>query len=103
MDEDPLKAIEKLSPYMIYVHVKDFKEINEEYKDGDVIVSSGGKHYVGSVAGEGTVDLEGAFKKIKEANYNGYLSLEYEAQEDNKMGVKRSITNIKKILKEVAG
>lgn len=103
VDEDPLKAIAKLSPYMVYAHVKDFKEVNEEHKDEDVIISSGGKQYVGSVAGEGIIDLEGAFKKLKEANYTGYLSLEYEAQEDNKIGVKRSIANIKKILRKVAG
>lgn len=103
VDEDPLKAIAKLSPYMVYVHVKDFKEVNEEYKDGDVIVSSGGKRYVGSVAGEGIIDLEGAFKRFKKADYTGYLSLEYEAQEDSRIGVKRSITNIKKILRKVGG
>ena len=103
VDEDPLKAIEKLSSYMVYAHVKDFKEVNKEYKDGEVIISSGGKRYVGSVAGEGIVDLEGALKIIKKANYTGYLSLEYEAQEDSRIGVKRSITNIKKILKKVGG
>ena len=103
VDEDPLEGVTELSPYMIYAHVKDFKEVNEEYKDGDVIISSGGKRYVGSVAGEGIIDLEGAFKRLKEANYTGYLSLEYEAQEDNKIGVKRSITNIKKILRKVGG
>jgi len=103
IDEDPLKAIEKLFPYVAYAHVKDFKEVNEEYKDRNVIVSSGGKRYVGCIAGEGIIDLEGAFKRLKEADYTGYLSLEYEAQEDNRIGVKRSIANIKKILRKVAG
>lgn len=100
VDEDPLKAIEKLSSYIVYIHVKDFKEVNKEYKDDDVIVSSDGKCYIGSVAAEGIVDLEGALKIIKEADYTGYLSLEYEAQEDSRIGVKRSIANIKKILKK---
>lgn len=103
VDEDPLEAITKLSPYMIYAHVKDVKEVNEKYKDRDVIISSGGKRYIGSIAGEGIIDIGGVFKKIKEANYNGYLSLEYEAEEDSGIGVKRSIANIKKILKEAGG
>lgn len=103
VDEDPLEAITRLSPYMVYAHVKDFLEVNEEYKDGDIIVSSGAKHYVGCIPGEGIIDIGGALKIIKEANYTGYLSLEYEAQEDSRIGVKRSITNIKKILKKVRG
>jgi len=101
VDEDPLEAIVKLSPYAAYVHVKDLKKVEKEDKDEKIIVSLEGKRYLSCITGEGIIDLEDAFKRLKKANYTGYLSLEYEVQRDNKIGVKRSIVNIKKILREV--
>lgn len=86
--EDPVASIKKLAPYASLVHVKDVKKAGE-------------KSYMSCIVGEGIVDFKAIFTELKKVGYDGYLSLEYEAQEDNKIGVERSIKHIKKILQEI--
>ena len=85
--EEPIDGVKNTAPYAAMVHVKDLKKINGKLELVPV--------------GEGDIDFTECFRILKNAGYDGYLSLEYEAQEDAKIGVEKSIKHIKKCLSEL--
>lgn len=90
VDQDPVEATRILatSGSVAHVHMKDVK------KAGD------GRH-VAVILGEGDVDLKGCVKELAAAGYDGWLSLEYEAAKDAKVGIPKSLETMKKILAEL--
>ena len=48
--------------------------------------------------GEGSVDLEKCIKELKNVGFDGWLSVEYEGEEDPLTAVRRSIENARKFL-----
>ena len=81
VDEDPVSSVKKLSHLAAHVHIKDFK------KEGGEITPA--------ILGEGDVDLDGCLRILKES-YQGYLSLEYEAEADSKVGVEKGLQVLKR-------
>ena len=67
---DPLDAFEKFKDRLYGVHLKDFT-FDAEGKPQDVIVGQGG------------LDLPEFMRRLNDVDYDGFLSLEYEADPDN--------------------
>ena len=88
LGEDSVSSVRKLGHLAVHTHIKDFKKA-----DGKVIPT---------LVGEGDVDLEGCLKALKEKNYSGYLSLEYEAEMDSKAGVERSLKALRRSLERIS-
>ena len=58
-----------------------------------------GQLLTGSVVGEGLVDLAGVMAVLREAGYDGWLSLEYEGAEDPVvLGVPRSLAAARRLM-----
>ena len=58
-----------------------------------------GKHYKGTIIGEGEVDLKSIVQILKDSNYQGYLSIEYEGLEEDILdAVVKSVENTKKAI-----
>ncbi|HCG77388.1 MAG: hypothetical protein COZ37_01400 [bacterium (Candidatus Ratteibacteria) CG_4_10_14_3_um_filter_41_18] len=85
--EEPSKGVKNTASYAAMVHVKDLKK----KEDGLLAVP----------VGEGDIDFAECFRILKDAGYNGYLSLEYEAKEDAKAGIEKSIKHMKRCLSEI--
>ena len=75
-DCDPVESVRMAAPYAFHVHAKDFKLV-----EAGGIQTRGGRHIVGTVAGRGIVDLKGCFEILRNAGYNGTVSLEFEGPE----------------------
>jgi len=88
VNEDPVSSVKKLAHLAVHTHIKDFKKI-----DGKIIPVA---------LGEGDVDLDTCLKTLKENGYQGYLSLEYEAEVDSKAGVERSLEALRKSLQKIS-
>jgi len=67
--EDPLRAYERLAPYVAHVHVKDFI----------YHVADRRREVEACVPGKGLVPLRQFIAMLEEHDYRGYCSLEYEA------------------------
>jgi len=76
--EDPYSDLEKIAPYAVNVQIKT--EVNPR----------------GKKAGE--ADLGRLIKILKDANYQGYVALEYEAAEDPMTAVPRTLEKLSKLL-----
>jgi sugar phosphate isomerase/epimerase len=86
------EAIREVARFANMVHFKDFAR-----GDGPFVALNGGT-FVGAVVGEGLVDLEQCILELKSAGFDGWLSVEYEGDEDSFTAVPRSIANARKYL-----
>lgn len=63
--DDPVAAVRTFGPRIVHVHVKDAKGTPEKYEFPPL--------------GQGDVDLPGVVAALQELGYQGFLSVEYEA------------------------
>ena len=82
-----------------YVHVKDMKILPLDGEEGRKPARADWKTK-STVQGEGDVDLPGCLTVLKDAGYDGWLALEFEAEGDEREGVKKSLDYIRKCMKE---
>lgn len=81
-DADPVKSVTIAAPYAFHVHAKDFL-----YKAGgecpDGFFTTSGKNWLrGTALGHGVVPVDQCIRILKAADYDGWLSLEFEGMED---------------------
>ena len=78
---------------------KDFKAVPDDYA-GFAYTSIDGVKFAGQAVGEGEVDLPDCLLSLKAAGFDGWLNIEYEAEEDPMTGVARSVANTQCLLAE---
>jgi sugar phosphate isomerase/epimerase len=84
--DDPVEAVRTLGPRLHGVHMKDYNEQNH-----DVAI------------GRGRADLVGFFTALKEADFDGAFSIEYEIDSKNPVpGLAESIASIRAIVSRLA-
>ena len=101
VNQAPHEAVADLARFTVSVHLKDFKAVPDDYK-GTTYMAFDGTRYAGTVIGEGDVDLRACLQSLKDAGYQGYLSIEYEGEEDAAQSVAQSIENTRRILSQLA-
>lgn len=97
-DEDPAKAVGNVAPYAIHVHAKDFivKSGNEFIPPDGFFMTRGGNFLKGAIIGHGAVPVIQCLRILKNAGYNGYVTVEFEGMENAKTGVKCGLNTLKK-------
>ena len=88
-DEDPAKAVGRLAPYACHVHAKDFHfKTGQEPNPGNGWFSTrAGNRLRGAIIGHGVVPVVQCLQIVRDAGYDGYLSIEFEGAEDSLKGV----------------
>lgn len=97
VDEEASHAATALKKYVAHVHFKDFVNVGKD-NEGHFFLSLSGDKFLGTIAGEGKVDLHHVIHELKSVNYQGWLSVEYEGTDDPKVGAGKSVDNLKQIL-----
>ena len=88
---DPLKVIEEFPERIHGVHLKDM-----------VRGGAGEPEWVDRIVGEGELDLPGLMRKLKEIDFRGPLSLEYESDPSNPMPrMKECLAAVRKVCVEL--
>jgi sugar phosphate isomerase/epimerase len=72
-DQDPVEALERLKDRLYGVHLKDVR----------TITSGGRRQKIFTIVGQGDLDLVKCLRVLKQQNYQGCVSLEYEENEKN--------------------
>ena len=100
VDENPVNAVSRVAPYAAYVHVKDFlvKSGNGADPGERFFRSRGGNYLRGTVIGHGAVPVKQCLSIIRNAGYDGYVTVEYEGMEPAIKGIAIGLENIKKYL-----
>ncbi|MDD3926385.1 MAG: sugar phosphate isomerase/epimerase [bacterium] len=103
-DDDPLRAVTRMAPHAIHAHAKDFHIKPAEADPGTGWFSSrGGNCLRGSIIGHGNVDTAGCIKALKDAGYDGYLSIEFEGMEDNRQALEIGLENLRRYSSLIKG
>ena len=93
-DEDSVKAVSRLAPYAIHAHVKDFHVypfgyIAEEGKK--VFQTRACRVLEGCSVGAGDIPVAQCLAILKRAGYDGWVSMEYEGNEDCVEGITKGL------------
>lgn len=95
-DDDPVAATQRLAPHAVHVHAKDF-HVTPASAAGDApgLRSLGGALLVGSAVGEGNVNTPACLAVLRQAGYDGFLSIEYEGASDCLEGLAAGLRNLR--------
>ena len=96
--QNPVQAAKDLADLVVLVHLKDYEPagLNET---AHVVTTPDGQRLVGSVIGDGMVDLPGIKEVLDAVGYTGWWSLEYEGSDDPvAVGVPRSLAAARRML-----
>ncbi|MCG3419394.1 sugar phosphate isomerase/epimerase family protein [Oceanobacillus jordanicus] len=99
VDEDPLVGVKNNMEYASMVHAKDFYvRPASSYNPGEGwFQSTTGNYLRGAITGHGDINLREVLKVVKEAGYDGYLSIEFEGLEECKKASKIGLDNVRRI------
>lgn len=98
VDEDPETATADNIRYASHIHFKDFHiRRNPPVRDG-YIRTTHGRYLRGAITGDGDVNLDAIVRIIKEAGYQGFLSIEYEGWEECRSACTRALKNVRELL-----
>ena len=98
--EDHVEATRKLAEHVVHVHAKDFCISAEPKGEGWREIPSG-EYVKRSVGGEGDTQWSEVFRILKEAGYDGTISLEVSDPADIKGSVAKGVANIKRVIAEI--
>lgn len=98
-DEDPQHAVGVAAPYAVHAHVKDFifKHGTEDKPCGPWLTTRGGNYIRGTVVGHGVVPVRPCLNILKNAGYDGYLSVEFEGAEDTQAALEQAIQYLRRL------
>lgn len=85
VDEDSIRAVSRLAPYAIHAHAKDFYILpfDAEIEDGKRYFQSRGcRKLMGCALGDGNIPVAQCVSILKKAQYDGYLTIEFEGNGD---------------------
>ena len=98
-DEDPAKAVGNVSPYAFHVHAKDFHfKKGTDFVPGEgFFMTRGGNYLRGAIIGHGAVPVQQCLKILKNAGYDGFVTVEFEGIESARTGVSWGLSTLKRI------
>lgn len=92
--ESPVDAFNRLKSDIVHVHFKDFRE-KEEHESFRGFRSTEGVELIGVVPGDGMVNLDTIVQGLKDNDYDGWLSIEYEGFEDAKLANEEAVSRLR--------
>jgi len=99
--EDHVEAARRLAKHVVHVHAKDFY-IRAEPQEGDEWRQIPSGEYVRrAVGGEGDAQWPLLLRILKEAGYDGTVSLEISDPNDIKGSVAKGVANLKRMIREL--
>lgn len=99
-DENPVSALRVAAPMAVHAHAKDFhiKEPGQYAPKQGWFKTRGGSKLRGAIIGHGVVNIASCLKLLKEAGYDGWLSVEFEGIEDCLFALQADIENLRELI-----
>lgn len=103
--ENPVEAVGRVAPYAFYVHAKDVhvkSGMESDPGEGYYHTRQGGFGR-GAIIGHGNVPIKQCLRILKDADYQGNFGIEFEGLEDNELGIRIGLDNLRRYIKEIWG
>lgn len=97
--EDPVEAVRNLADMISFTHLNDMKRLDTP-NGKPVFLTYNYSLCQGTVLGEGEVDFPVILDILRDAGYDGYLSVEYEGVEDCIYDTWKSIAYVRSLLEK---
>lgn len=99
-DAEPAASVAMVAPYAIFAHAKDFYVRNGDDTDPGrgFFKSRGGNYLKGTIIGHGNVPVVQCLQILKDAGYEGFLSLEFEGMEDTIDALRVGLENLQRYI-----
>ncbi|GAA3412487.1 sugar phosphate isomerase/epimerase family protein [Paenibacillus hodogayensis] len=105
VDEQPLIAVQRNIRLASMVHLKDFYVRTPDRSPGPScpgwFPTAGGNRLRGAILGQGDIPIRDILRVVKEAGYDGYISLEFEGIEECKSATMQGFEYAKRVWGEV--
>lgn len=97
-DEEPPLSVSRLCPYAFHVHCKDFLyKKGTEIDPGEGWFPTRARNYIrGTIVGHGEAKIFQSLRVLKDRGYDEWLTLEFEGTEDNLVGIRIGLSNMKR-------
>ena len=95
-DEPSMHALPIAAKYAFHAHAKDFLLKSEKPSD-EWFPTRNGNFLRGTVVGHGVVPVRECVKTLREAGYDGWLSLEFEGMEDNLPALRAGLSYLRAV------
>ena len=101
--EDHVEVTRQLAKDVVHAHAKDFHVSREPQEGEEWREIPTGEYVKRAVGGEGDAQWTELFRILKDAGYDGTISLEVSDPADIKGSVAKGVANIRRIIAEVEG
>jgi sugar phosphate isomerase/epimerase len=100
VNENCTDATRRLAKYVVMAHAKDFHvKPKKEMPETGWFATPTNIALRGAIAGHGVLDLPAQLKLLKQAGYNGFLSLEFEGMEEPTQAITLGLDYLRATLK----
>jgi sugar phosphate isomerase/epimerase len=101
VNENPLKAVERLAHRAVMVHVKDFHVRPKSAMPPSGWFATPTRIALrGAIVGHGVIDIPAQLRVLKSAGYRGWLSLEFEGMEEPTAAIHAGLAYLGKLIKD---
>lgn len=99
VNEEPADAVRELADSIRNVYFTDVR--NTDTFVGDQWTTNSGRQLIPCALGEGIVPQREVLYTLKQVDFDGYVSVLYQGEEEPAVGIERSATYLKTMLREV--
>lgn len=97
LNQDPVAAVRQLARYASIVHAKDFHVRPKDRLPGAGWFATPTTIGLrGAILGHGAIDVPAQLEILRDAKYDGWISLEFEGMEEPTMGVRLGLEYLRK-------
>lgn len=98
-DEDSVHAVSRLAPLAVHAHAKDFHKRTFEQGPAEGYFGTRGSNYLkGCTIGDGDIPVAQCVQILKNAGYDGYITVEYEGSDDCMHGIALGRDRLKEMI-----
>jgi sugar phosphate isomerase/epimerase len=98
--ENPLDTLIEMAPFLVHVHLKNNRQVKPGEHVGRSLESESGRQYTGTVLDGGEVDLGPILAELNRMQYDGYLLIEYQGEEDPRTALQHNVEYLRSLIKE---
>jgi sugar phosphate isomerase/epimerase len=96
--EDPIAALDRVAPRLAHVHFKDWRIFPPGAEVEGAFEAIDGRQFLAVVLGTGVVDLPAALARLRQLDYGGSITVEYEGPDDPREAVAGSVAYMRRLL-----